>query len=289
MQLGIGLPATVPHVQGQRLLDWAKEADTARFSSLGIIDRLVYPNFEPLITLAAAAGVTRHIRLMTTLLIAPLRNAGVLAKQAASLDALSGGRLTLGVGVGGREDDFSAAPASFHDRGRRFEKQLETMKRIWEGRAFSPEEEQGRTIGPRPVQAGGPRLLIGGNTPAALSRAGRWGEGVILGGRPEQMHALYALALRAWQEAGRAGRPRLVGGMYYALGPDAAEKARPYLHQFYAFAGEMAEVISRRLADTPQKVKDAIRAYRDIGVDELILWPCIADLDQLERLAQLVH
>ncbi|HEY8489364.1 MAG TPA: LLM class flavin-dependent oxidoreductase [Dehalococcoidia bacterium] len=107
-------------------------------SSLGIIDRVVYPSFEPMVTLAAAAGVTQRIRLMTSILLAPARNAGILAKQAASLGALSGGRLTLGLGVGAREDDFLAAPALFHDRGARFQEQLATMRRIWAGEPAAP-------------------------------------------------------------------------------------------------------------------------------------------------------
>src|SRR5688500_4194810 len=121
MQTGVGLPATIPDADPSLILDWARQADSGPFSSLGIIDRLAYPNYEPLITLAVAAGVTQRIKLMTTVLLAPLRNAGILAKQAASLDSLSGGRLTLGLGIGGRDDDFAAAPASFHDRGRKFE------------------------------------------------------------------------------------------------------------------------------------------------------------------------
>src|SRR5438067_2210143 len=103
MEIGIGLPATIPGVEGERVLEWARRADAGPFSSLGIIDRLVYPNYEPLIALAAAAGATRRIRLMPSILIAPLRNTAMLAKEAASLDALSGGRLTLGLAVGGRE------------------------------------------------------------------------------------------------------------------------------------------------------------------------------------------
>src|SRR5919199_4917155 len=162
MDIGIGLPATIPETRDPLILDWAKQADSGPFSSLAILDRLVYPNYEALITLAAAAAVTDRVRLMTTVLLAPLRGGGVLAKQSATIDALSGGRLTLGLGVGAREDDFQAAPASFHDRGRRFEEQLALMKRVWAG---EPVSDQIGPVGPRPAQSGGPELLIGGYTP----------------------------------------------------------------------------------------------------------------------------
>jgi alkanesulfonate monooxygenase SsuD/methylene tetrahydromethanopterin reductase-like flavin-dependent oxidoreductase (luciferase family) len=148
MEIGIGLRGT----RGSLVLDWARRADSGPFSSLGIIDRLVYSNYETLVTLATAAAVTERGRLMSTVLIAPLRGAGVLAKQAASVDALSGGRLTLGLSVGSREDDFTAAPASFHDRGRRFEEQLDFMKRVWSGEAAG---DGVGPIGPPPARPGG--------------------------------------------------------------------------------------------------------------------------------------
>ncbi len=115
MKIGIGLPATIPGVNGQLVLNWARKADAGPFSSLAMLDRMVFPNYEPLTTLAAAAAVTQRVRLMTTVLITTLRNAGILAKQAATIDALSNGRLTLGLGVGAREDDFRAAPAQFRN------------------------------------------------------------------------------------------------------------------------------------------------------------------------------
>jgi alkanesulfonate monooxygenase SsuD/methylene tetrahydromethanopterin reductase-like flavin-dependent oxidoreductase (luciferase family) len=106
MKIGVGLPATVPNVRGDLVVEWARKAEVLGFSSLGIIDRLVYTNYEPLVTLAAAAAVTEKIGLMTTILVAPLRNTVLLAKQAATLDRISGGRLTLGLGIGGRQEEL---------------------------------------------------------------------------------------------------------------------------------------------------------------------------------------
>jgi alkanesulfonate monooxygenase SsuD/methylene tetrahydromethanopterin reductase-like flavin-dependent oxidoreductase (luciferase family) len=286
MQIGISHPGIVPGVQGQLILEWARRADSGPFSSLGSRDRLVDSNYDPLITLAAAAAVTHRIRLMTTVLVVPLHNAGVLAKQAASLDALSNGRLTLGVGMGVREDDFRAAPASFRDRGKRFEKQLDTMKRIWSGQALA--EDIG-PVGPSPVQPGGPELLIGGYSLAALHRIGRWGDGFIAdGGGLEMARQSYPLAQASWQAAGKAGRPRFVATMFFGLGPNAAERAGAYIRHYFAYAPPQAEQIAQSLPTTPEAVKGAMQAFADLGVDELMCWPCIPDLAQVDRLAELL-
>jgi len=287
MLIGIGLPATIPGITGPEILAWARSADAGPFSSLGIIDRLVYPNYEPLIALAAAAAVTRRIRLMSTILMAPLRNTSVLAKQVASLDAISGGRLTLGLGVGGREDDFLAASVPFKNRGRRFEEQLETMRRIWSG--HPPDDGVGQ-IGPAPIQTGGPELLIGGYTPAAVQRVGRWADGYIAGGGGDlnRMRQLYQIAEQAWQANGRPGRQRFVGAIYCAVGQDVVDRAGDYLRDYYAFMDPRAQQMAKSIPVKPEAIRVLIRVFSDIGLDELILWPCVPDLEQVDRFADLV-
>ncbi len=287
MKIGIGLPATIPGASPALILDWARKADAGPFSSLGLVDRLVYTNYEPLITLTAAAAVTHRIGLMTTILLAPLRNTGILAKQAASLDALSGGRLTLGLAVGRREDDYRAAPASYHDRGRRFDEQLQTMKRIWSG---EPLADDTGPVGPTPARKGGPEILIGGYSPEALRRIARWGDGFIAGGgaNPQRTAELYQSVEEAWKAEGRTGRPRLVGAFYCGLGPNAAERSAPYLRSYYGFMGPAVENMVKALPTTPEAARGMIASYAAIGMDEVIVWPCIADLDQVERLADVV-
>jgi alkanesulfonate monooxygenase SsuD/methylene tetrahydromethanopterin reductase-like flavin-dependent oxidoreductase (luciferase family) len=287
MDIGIGLPATIPGTSGSLVLDWAKRADSGPFSSLGIIDRLVYPNYEPLVTLAAAAAVTDRVRLMSTVLISPLRQAGVLAKQAATIDALSGGRLTLGLGVGAREDDFRAAPASFHDRSRRFEEQLELMKRLWSGKPVSDEVGP---VGPPPAQSGGPELLIGAYSPTAIRRVGRWADGFISGGLPdpEQVRQMFDVAEESWRAEGREGRPRLVAALYYALGPNAADRGADYIRDYYSYFGPAADDMARSIPSSPETLVNLIRGLDDVGADEVVCWPTVAELDQVDRLAELV-
>ncbi len=256
MKIGIGLPATIPGTEGTRILDWAKKADNGSFSSLSILDRLIYPNYEALITLAAAAGVTQRIRLITTVLLAPLRNPVLLAKQAASLDALSGGRLTLGLGIGAREDDYAAASVPFKKRGKLFDEELETLHKIWSGQSLN---DKIGPIGPTPAQSGGPEILIGGYSPAAIQRVGRWGNGFIAGGRdPKGTQQFFQLAEENWKSAGRPGKPRLVSCFYYSLGPDAKERGGANLRNYYSFTGSMVETMINNLPLTIETIKERV-------------------------------
>ncbi len=282
MDIGIGAPITIPGVTRDVTLEWARRADAGPFSSLSTLDRIVFPNYEPLIALAASAAVTTRIPLLTAILITTLRPVGILAKQVATLDALSGGRLTLGIAVGGREDDFLAAPAAMHTRGRRFEQELATMKRIWAGEAIS---EQVGPIGPPPARAGGPPLLIGGSAPQALQRAAKWGDGYISGGSgPEAARKNYDIVAEAWQALGRPGKPRFVAGGYYFLGDDVEAQALAYRQAYYSRFSDPMQGVMR----TPQEILDRIKADEDVGMDEQLLWPCAADVDQVQRLADVV-
>ena len=198
MRVGIGLPNAVRGVDRAGIVEWAQRAERAGFASLGTLDRLVYANYESLIALAAAAAVTERIELVTDILIAPLRsNTALLAKQAATIDSLSGGRLTLGLAPGGRRDDFEASGVDFSRRGRVFDQQLDEMTAVWRG-------EGG--IGPAPRRDGRPGLLIGGRTDAAYQRAATYADGwTIGGGSPDMVAQALDKLTEAWNAAGRVG------------------------------------------------------------------------------------
>lgn len=276
MEIGIGLPAAVPGVPGTAIAEWARRAEQRGFASLGVIDRVVYGNYEPLVALAAAAAVTERIRLTTSILLAPLRTNHVLfAKQAASVDRLSGGRLVLGIGVGRRENDYGACELDFHRRGRELDALLRTASRVW--------NEAPSTVGADP---GGPTLMFGGDSPAALRRMAAHGSGWIAGGGFGDVFRTGAAAARqAWSEAGRDGSPRLLALGYFALGADAAARAHAYLTDYYAFTGPFAEQIAAGALVTPELIASRVDEFEQAGCDELILLPVTGDPDQVDLLA----
>jgi alkanesulfonate monooxygenase SsuD/methylene tetrahydromethanopterin reductase-like flavin-dependent oxidoreductase (luciferase family) len=287
MDIGIGLPNTVPGTEGRRLVDWAKDAEEAGFSTLGTIGRLVYPNYEELIALAAAAAVTSRIRLTTSVLLAPLyANTALFAKQAASLDRLSGGRLVLGLGLGGRDDDYSASALPTAGKGRRLDQQLTEMKRIWSGENYG----FAGAIGPEPVRPGGPELILGGAAEASFRRVALLGDGWIMGGGTPEMFAQAAAAVdQAWAEAGRPGKPRKLSLAYFALGPEARGHADSYLLDYYGFLGDIARQIAAGAAVSTEMVKGYAAAFEAAGCDELIFVPTTASPDQVTLLAAAVR
>jgi len=282
MELGIGLPNAARGVARDGIVEWARRAEAAGFSSLGTIDRIAYPNYESLIALAAAAAVTERIRLVTDILIAPLRaSTALLAKQSATIDHLSGGRLVLGLAPGGREDDYALSGVDFHRRGRLFDEQLEALPRLWAG-------EGG--LGPAPASPGGrPGLLIGGANEKAYARAARHADGWTAGGAgPEAFGQAREAVRAAWKDAGRDGEPRTMALLYFALGDDPEGAARASLGDYYSFLGEYAEQIVQGTLKDPDALRSTLAAYEEAGADEVICFPASADPAQVDLLAAAV-
>ncbi|MEU4409818.1 LLM class flavin-dependent oxidoreductase [Streptosporangium sp. NPDC023963] len=281
MNVGLGLPISDP----LSLLSWARRADAGPFTTLGLLDRLVYSNPEPLITLAAIAGATSRIRVQTEVLLGPLRESALLAKQAATLDRMSGGRFTLGIGIGTRQDDYLAAGVDVRGRGHRLDRQLATLRSVWSGEPYS--EEVG-PIGPAPVLEGGPEILIGAFAPAAVERVARWGDGYLCAAPAGMAGGLMRDVERSWTQAGRHGRPRMVAQVNVALGPeDTVLDATEEITSYYGFLGDTTRVVENMLT-TPERIRDAIGAFTDLGADEVMLYCWARDADQVDRLAGLV-
>ena len=256
MRIAIGLPSRIPDASGDLMLEWATRAEKGPFSSLVVTDRVVSQSLEPLTVLALAAGATRRIRLMTSVIIGPTRETTLLARQSATLDVVSDGRLTLGVGIGVRKNDYTATGFDFHRRGKRSEDQYALLRRLWTGESLSSDVT---AIGPTSPRPGGPEMLIGGYVPAIVHRIAKWGDGYMApgGGEPEALLKTWHEIEKAWQQNGRSGKPRWVGASYYALGPNATEHAQRYISANYGYNPELAAKRLRTLPASTAAVEDA--------------------------------
>ncbi|NMI01798.1 LLM class flavin-dependent oxidoreductase [Pseudonocardia acidicola] len=282
MDIGIGLPTTIPGTDGPTVIEWARESNERGFFSIGLADRIVWDSYDPIPVLGAAAAATDEVRL-TTVLVTPYRgNGAILAKQLAGIDQLSLGRLTVCLAVGGAGDDARAAGCDYERRGTVQDRIIEELREVWRG-APRP----GGVIGPPPAQPEGPPLLIGGYGRAALRRVAQYAGGWMAGGGgPEAFRGTAQRVQEAWERAGRDGVPYFAASAYYALGEHAKSVARQYLLDYYRFVGDAAERIADSVLTDADAVRKQVAEFADAGCDELVFFPCAADADEIDLLAR---
>jgi alkanesulfonate monooxygenase SsuD/methylene tetrahydromethanopterin reductase-like flavin-dependent oxidoreductase (luciferase family) len=279
MRIGIGLPAAVPGAPDTEVADWAAESERRGFASLAVLDRLVYDNLDPIVALAAAAARTERVELMTTILGVPFRqSATVLAKQLASLDRISGGRLTAGLALGGWPEDYAASGTPLAGRGAAFEAMLRTMRHVWAG-------EIAGAAGPMPaLENGRPSVLLGAIAPVGFRRAAAHGDGWVA---PFFGHDMLvdgiASARQAWADAGRRDRPRVVAPRYFCLGAGADDTADEYLRHYYGdgYGPARADTLTTR-----ERLHAELARLSEAGCDDALLFPCSGDIGQVAALAE---
>ncbi len=265
------------------LVEIARRAEALGFSTLGTIGRVGFPTFEELVTLAAAAGATERIGLQTDVLLATTREPVMLAKQAATLDQVSNGRFVLGVGVGGRPDDFTVTGFDLHDRGKRMDAMLDLMHRAWRGETVPGSTEP---VTPRPVNGHSVPIIIGGHSERALARIGKYGIGFTLGGgTPEQLAAMMERVTSIWNGAGRPGKPEFRALGYFALGDEVAGEAESNVKDYY---GDYGPRVWAGAVKTAEEAWQRVSAFEQVGCDELILFMAAPSVSQVERLAEAV-
>jgi alkanesulfonate monooxygenase SsuD/methylene tetrahydromethanopterin reductase-like flavin-dependent oxidoreductase (luciferase family) len=268
MKVGIGLPAAVPDTDMTRVGAWAAAAEAAGFESVGVIDRLIYDNLDPLTALAAAATRTERITLATSILCVNWRaNPVLLAKQLSSVNRLSGGRLLAGMGMGGWPADYEASGVPDTGKAALFDDSLAAMQRAW-------------------AETGGrPAILLGGTVPKSHARAAT----ELSDGWVSPLFGLDVLreggaaAAQAWKAAGRDGRPRILTGRYFSLGDRAGADADEYIHHYYGddyFEPARADTLT-----TAGELRDELERVSAAGCDDLILFPCSGDPGQVALLA----
>lgn len=282
MRIGIGLGNQIRDVRPTVIPAWARQAEEAGFTSLATVGRYAYPGVSDTVALAAAAAVTSRAELISGILLGPVWPGKLLAKELAGIDGVSGGRLTAGFGVGMRPDDFVVEGFGERGRGKRFDRDLEDFRDIWGGGKVGG--------GPNPAVPDGTRqvpMLFGAMSPAAMARMAKWGQGYIGGSMPAEMVAPgFDMAREAWKQEGREGRPRLVALCYFALGDSEAGRANVF--DYYSVSGDFAHLVAGAVCDSPEKIREAVKSFEDIGADDLIFNPGTDDIEDMRRLAEIV-
>ena len=291
MQIGVALPTMARGYTRATTIDWCRGIDSGPFSSISCGERITFHNQELLVTNAAAAALTERVEVFVNLIVLPTHPIPVIAKQIATLDVLCDGRLTVGVGIGGREHDYLAAGASMEQRHQRLDEGGAQLQALWAG---EPPFEGAAPVGPPCVQAGGPPLLAGAMGPKALARAAKWADGVsgfALTADGEEMAAAVQGAHQAWQDEGRSEAPKVVSGCFYALGvPDPQATLSSFTFDYLEifgrrFANTMAEETATWNAD---RLLRALDDAEQAGVDEFILVPGTVDVACLDATIELI-
>lgn len=281
-EIGIGLPNQVRNVNASVIPAWAAQAEQAGFSTVSTVGRFAYPGVMDTVALAAAAGATKTIGLFSNVILAPTWPGTLFAKEVAGIDGVSGGRLTLGIGVGLRPDDFVVEGFGPGDRGKRMDRDLETYRSVWNGEPVGGGVNAGVPAGTRQIP-----VLFGAGSPKALKRMAEQSDGYVGPSVPAaMMGGLFDAARAAWREAGREGEPRLVAIAYFAIAdPD---QGRANVGDYYDGSGPFVDIAVGGVRTTPAEITEAVKEFEALGAEELILNPTSDDIDEIARLAQLV-
>ena len=291
MKIGICLPYMKAGLTREDYQAWFQAVDAGPFHSVCCGERVHGPAMDMRMVLAAAAIATSRVEITPTLYVLPMHSATRVAKEIASMDILSGGRVrNVSIGYGGREQDYVAVGARYAGRYGRMDEQVQEMRRVWRGEEMVA---GAGPIGPSPVSSGGPRLLAGAMGPKSIARCARWADGLYgwsANGEQAELARVFAAADAAWAQAERPDRPYRLGGFWYTLADNGQQKLYDYIYEYLAIAGPeiatmMAESVNRSSADA---VRAAVDNAEAAGCEEVFLVPATAELVEVERLADIV-
>jgi len=288
MRIGLALPAMLHGLDRRLLLDWARRIEADGYASVGFGERIAYRNLEMFSVLSAAAAVTERVDIVASVVVLPMHSEVWVAKQMATLDVISGGRAVLGVGVGGRLEDYRALGRSVSRRWDRIDAQVPRIRSVWSGTAPGPGLDP---VGPRPVHR--IPIISAGVGRRSLVRSSVWADG-INGFELDPLGPGLALGAartrEAWEEAERLEAPVVMTSWWFALGADPRRQLHDYArHYLGVFGEELAESLaSSCTAAGPEAVRASVLAAVDAGYDEIQLVPTATDLAQLDELTELL-
>jgi len=292
MDIGMVMPAMEAGLTRAILQRWAQDVDAGPYATLAVGERIPFDNPDIVALLGACAGWTNRVRLGASIFVAQLHDPAMLAKQIASLDVLSDGRIVAGFGSGAREEDYRAVGADW-DRRRIGElaRLVAAIKSVWAGQ--DPVEGLSHRVGPLPVQSGGPPIMAGVGLPKSIKSAAQWADGVygMNTGPDVDVIARYFNKVRnAWAEAGRP-KPRLCISFWYAVGDNANDQMEKHLKRYFSFYTD--EQVQALLPVTGfrgngQQLKDLLKRIEDIGADEALLVPSCIDPTEPARIGDIL-
>jgi alkanesulfonate monooxygenase SsuD/methylene tetrahydromethanopterin reductase-like flavin-dependent oxidoreductase (luciferase family) len=291
MDVGICLPYSEPGITRQTLIDWCSAIEDSPLTSVSCGERISGPHaMEMRAMMAGAALLTERVRIVTTLYILPMHNAVWAAKEIATLDILSTGRLDVVVGTGGRPNDYQAVGADFATRNQRLPDQVAKMRSIWAG---EPPFEGSEIIGPRPYQPGGPRVIGGFAGPKAIAQSAAWADGLYgfsIPGQAGEIKEKMGWFEDGWKAAARKGKPHKIGGFWYSLADNAQQGLHHYVYEYLRIAGHdfATQIADSMTQHSPDLILQTMRAMKETGIDELFMVPASADVTEVTRLAELV-
>jgi len=287
------MPVMEPDLDAGVLRQWAQRVDAGPFSSLCWGERIAFDNPEALTLLGALAAWTDRVPLITTVVVPQLHDPVLLAKSLATGDMLCGGRLTVGIGVGGRREDYLAVGADPSSQTMaEMANRVAVMKQVWAGEKVT---DSVLPVGPTPAQEGGPRLLVGTIGPKTLQHAAGWADGlagITLDLDVAKQGELFEVGRTAWARAGKP-EPHLATSFWFALGDPEQARAQIHRHLRHYMNWIPAELVDAMApttgwAGTEEQLAGVLRAFAAIGTTEVHLIPTSSDLDQLRRVAEVV-
>ncbi|WP_372809650.1 LLM class flavin-dependent oxidoreductase [Litorivivens sp.] len=293
MKIGMTLPVTEPGWSRDILVQWCRRIDEGPFHSLALGERTCFPSPEIIATLGACAVLTERVQLQTTVIVLPTHNPVILAKQLATIDVFSEGRLTVGVGTGGREEDYQASGTNLSQKRIAVMEEFVTkMRSVWSGEkvvdgALLPVE-------PVPYQPDGPQMLAGVMGPKGIASAAKWADGVCgmsMTGSVDEAKQAFMQIREAWKTAGRTTQPVLNTAFWFALGDNANTQLETHLTRYFNWLDDdsrraMAQACGFR--GSTKQLKDRLQAFVDAGTDELLLIPTSIDPDEVDRAAEAI-
>ena len=287
--IGLAWVNPAPLTKPENVVNFAKKCEAMGCHSMWTIDRIAYDNLEPLTVLAAAAGATQKIRLGTSVLLGNLRHASHVAKIVSTLDFISNGRVTLGLGFGSRENDYRAVEIPFEHRGSRAVEQVQLMKRLWtednvtfKGKFYNVEN---LSVGPKPIQKPHPPIWTGGSAEVALKRAGSWADGFICGSSaipefPSTWEKIASYAKAAGRDPNKISKAGLT---FMAIDEDKSKAVKTVEDYVMRYYGRLrADVANTSLVGAPAAIAERIGAFLSKGLDTLIIGVADPDPRQLD-------